>query len=171
MQLGYVVLGESGAVDQLFADLAKDLAAAGIYVAGVVQERHNRHDRSRCDLRLRQLPQGPVTAISLDLGEGSEGCRLDTGALEQISAEVAANLPLAKLVLINRYGKQEARGKGFVTVLAEALGIGVPVLVGVAPGWVAEFQSFSAGMAKEVLPEPKALKDWALSAVRIGATV
>jgi len=78
------------------------------------------------------LPDGPVIRISQSLGAGARGCRLDPEALEIAVAAAEARLAAgADLVIVNKFGKHEADGRGFRALIAEAVAAGVPVLVGV----------------------------------------
>src|SRR3546814_7667320 len=78
---------------------------------------------------LRLLPDGPVVRISVDRGAEARGCRLDAGAVEQSVLWVAGTLESAELLVVNKFGKQEAEGKGLSGTIAEALEHGLPVLV------------------------------------------
>src|SRR3546814_12857392 len=74
-----------------------------------------------CDMDLRLLPDGPVVRISVDRGAEARGCRLDAGAVEQSVLWVAGTLESAELLVVNKFGKQEAEGKGLSGTIAEAL--------------------------------------------------
>jgi hypothetical protein len=80
---------------------------------------------------VRVLPNGPILRISQNLGSVSKGCRLDPAALEAAVGLVEARLdPNVDLLIINKFGKHEADGRGFRTVIAAALDLEIPVLVG-----------------------------------------
>lgn len=106
------------------------------------------------------LPDGPVLTISQQLGAGARGCRLDGGALEAAVATVAPRLAGAAALVVNKFGKLEAAGHGFVPLIAEALETGRPVLVGVnAPNRDA-FLAFAGDLAEPLPPEPGRLAAW-----------
>lgn len=160
MRLGYVIIAKTGSLDPVMDQVAVLARQRGLRLAGVVQADRDRPGRDRCDLELRLLPDGPMLPISLDLGPGSEGCRLDVAALEAAALLVAQQLPQADGLLVNRFGKIEAEGRGFVSNMAEAMGLGLPVLVGVAPPWLAAFQRFADGLATELPLQAEALASW-----------
>ena len=55
--------------------------------------------------------------ISQDRGKWARGCRLDAGSLELAVAQVASALDVgADLMIINKFGKHEAEGRGFRAV-------------------------------------------------------
>jgi hypothetical protein len=125
-----------------------------------------------CDMDVQVLPDGPVIRISQTLGPGARGCRLDPAALEQAVAESEARLNAGcDLVIVNKFGKHEAEGRGFRGLIAEALGLGVPVLVGVNHLNAPRFQTFCEGFAEPVAPDETALDAWVKSlAVTSGMT-
>lgn len=113
---------------------------------------------------LRVLPDGPTLRISEDRGDLARGCTLDSGALEQTVLEVERRLDGADILIVNKFGKREAEGRGLVPVIAEALHRGLPVLVGVNGLNLAAFLAF-AGKAIEGLPtSPDAVTDWCIAA-------
>lgn len=160
MRLGYVTLAGRGRTDELLAGVASQLEDAGLRLAGTVQTNLERLDRSRCDMDLRVLPDGPVLRISQDLGEGSRGCRLDIGVLETAVAEVQARLDGAEVLLVNKFGKQEALGRGLAPVIAEALSRGLTVLVGVNGLNLPAFLEFTGEVAEALPPDPAAIVAW-----------
>ena len=157
MRIGYVFLPERGATDAVLTEVAARLLAEGVPVAGAVQS--NTGCDIHCDMDVRVLPDGPVIRISQRLGAGSSGCRLDAGALEVAVMEVAARLAGARLLVVNKFGKHEAEGRGFRQMLAEVAGTGVPVLIGINSMNRQAFFDFAGDLAEEVAPE-RAL-DWA----------
>ncbi|SEN51248.1 Protein of unknown function [Gemmobacter aquatilis] len=164
MRIGYVFLPERGATDAVLTEVAAHLLAEGVPVAGAVQS--NTGCDIHCDMDVRVLPDGPVIRISQRLGAGSSGCRLDAGALEVAVMEVAARLAGARLLVVNKFGKHEAEGRGFRQMLAEVAGDGVPVLIGINSMNRQAFFDFAGDLAEEVAPE-RAL-DWARLVVAEG---
>ena len=138
------------------------LSGEGMRLAGVVQHNPCRAGRTRCDMVLRLIPDGPEFRISQDLGSGATGCHLDTGALEHAVAAVEADLARGgiDMLIINKYGKHEIQGRGFGPVIGEALAQGVPVLTGVGRRQRAEFAGFVAGLGTALPPEPEAILAW-----------
>lgn len=112
MRIAYVSLQGRGRTDQLIAEVADRLTAEGLRLAGTVQSNHERPNRKKCDMDLRVLPDGPVVRISEDRGELASGCILDSGALEQTVHEVERRLDGADILIVNKFGKREAEGKG-----------------------------------------------------------
>ena len=163
MKLGYVSVQGKGRIDLLLAEVVERLEAHGVAMAGTVQTNIERSDRPRCDMELRLLPDGPTVRISEDRGGQARGCRLDVGALEQSVVWVAGALEKAELLVINKFGKQEADGKGLAGSIADALERGLPVLVGVNQLNLPAFLAFADGMAQELAPDAARVADWCFS--------
>lgn len=169
MKLAYVTLQGRGRTDALIAAVAALLAADGVRLAGTVQSNHERPDRRKCDMDLMVLPDGPIVRISEDRGDLARGCTLDSGALEQTVVAVQQRLAGAEVLIVNKFGKREAEGKGLVPVIADALERGMPVLIGVNGLNLAAFLAF-AGEAVSALPaDEKAIAEWCKAMMPAGA--
>lgn len=153
--LGYLIQNETdGAGDPSarMAALAADLAAEGWRLAGAVQVNLDRRTDCACDMELSVLgAEAAPIRISQSLGAGSSGCRLDSDALERaaglaerVLAERGAGVDL---VIVNKFGKQEAAGRGFRGLIGAALAEDVPVLTAVAPDQLAGFLEFAGDYA------------------------
>lgn len=165
MRMGYVMAPGRGDMDLLLAGVAEKLLADGVRLCGTVQTNTACEGEGPCDMDVRVLPDGPVIRISQSLGPGAKGCRLDPGALETAIAECEARLDAAEMLIVNKFGKQEALGRGFRTLIAEAMGRGIPVLVGLNTLNRAAFETFTGGAAEPVEPEPGAVDRWLRAAL------
>jgi len=164
MNLAYTMAPGRGDTDLLLAGLAADLDARGLRCSGTVQINTARTDARACDMDVRVLPDGPVLRISQDRGPRARGCRLDPDALETSVGLAERQLAFgADLLIVNKFGKHEAEGRGFRDLIAEALAEHVPVLVGLNQLNKKAFEEFSAGHAVSLTPEHSALSNWVLS--------
>lgn len=162
MRLGYITSTERGLTDRVLADAADRLMRQGLRLAGVVQTNVARPQRFHCDMDLCLLPDGPVIGITQDLGTNARSCRLDPGALEAAVADVSARLAAgrADLLILNKFGKHEAEGRGFRPVIAEALALGLPVVLGVNGLNLAAFHAFTGGLAEALPADAARIADW-----------
>ena len=161
MRVAYTIAPGRGDTDLLLAGMAAELAAQGVQTAGTVQINSACDDGDGpCDMDVQVLPDGPVIRISQSLGKGSRGCRLDPGALETSIAHAEARLAEADLLIVNKFGKQEASGRGFRGLIGEALAQDIPVLVGLNTLNKPAFLEFTGGEAVELAPEAEALRGW-----------
>lgn len=167
MRLGFITSDTRGHTDRVLAETADLLMLRGVRATGVVQTNVERPQRFHCDMDLRILPDGPVIGITQNLGANARGCRLDPGALEGAVADVSARLASGgvDLLILNKFGKHEAEGRGFRPVIAEALALGIPVILGLNALNREAFAEFAAGLGEELPPVPAAIADWCAGAV------
>ncbi|MEI4263694.1 DUF2478 domain-containing protein [Roseovarius sp. D0-M9] len=162
MKLAYTMAPGPGDTDLILERLAIDLVARGIRCCGTVQINTQRTDAGLCDMDVRVLPDGPALRISQNLGPSARGCRLDPAALETAVGLVAARLSSGTdLLIINKFGKHEADGRGFRDLIAQAVAVDVPVIVGLNELNREAFETFAGGMAIQLQPDHAALKAWA----------
>lgn len=166
MNIAYTVAPGRGDTDQLLFALAQSLASQGLRACGTVQTNTDCGDSNLCDMDVQVLPDGPVLRISQNLGKDAKGCRLDPEALETAVGLVGPTLDNgADVLIVNKFGKHEADGRGFRDLIADALSRDIPVIVGVNRLNEQPFQDFTGGCAVEIAPDQDALLAW-LSDVR-----
>ena len=162
MKLAYIMSQARGETDPRLAAIARQLMQRGVRLCGTVQVNTERGDGRHCDMDLMLLPDGPALRISQDRGRWARGCRLDAGSLEMAVGQVGGTLHKgADLMIINKFGKHEAEGRGFRAVIGAALDIGVPVLVGLNPLNREAFDKFSGGLATELDAQLSCILQWA----------
>lgn len=148
-----------GQADRLLADLARDMAATGRRVAGAIQINHDPGPDCACDMDLIVLgDEANPIRISQSLGCGSSGCRLDTGALELAAARLQARMKGAALMILPKFGRQEAMGRGFRDVIGQAILDEIPVLLHVPCQQRQAFQDFAQDLAIRL--QPADLRHW-----------
>ncbi|MES0826985.1 DUF2478 domain-containing protein [Ruegeria sp. SCP11] len=162
MKLASVSSTQQGETDRILSELASDLRAAGTTLRGIVKElSYTAAYENGCDMSVRVLPDGPVIKITQDLGEGSAACRLNPVALTDAVAQVErSGFDDVDLFILNKFGPEEAAGRGFCAVMAKALEQNIPVLVGVGSANAKSFQAFAGGLAEELPADAQVLKTW-----------
>lgn len=169
-QIGVVAYDDGLVRDAFIARCAAGLGAAGYRLGGVVQSNAPRPGRRRCDMYVRDLLGGGEIKISLDRGDQARGCRLDPDAFARIDAWIErAVLERVDLLIINKFGKEEASGRGLRGVLAEALIAETPLLIGVSTQNLPDFLAFVGGSATRLEPDIEAMMAWCRNAVERGA--
>jgi Protein of unknown function (DUF2478) len=147
--------------DLALARFARGLLNRGRRVAGVIQSDRPRPGRRKCDMILENLATGETICISVDRGDEARGCRLDHAALAEATLWVERALTLNPEVLVlNKFGKEEALGRGFFPAMVEALALGIPVVAGVSALNLAAAQTLTGGVATLIEPRDTALDDW-----------
>lgn len=160
MKLAYVTVPGRGRIDDLVAEVVRAFADDGLRLAGTVRVRPADPTWHPCDMDLRVLPDGPGFRISQSLGSGAKGCRLDGGVIEAIASAVEVRLPGADLLIVNKFGKQEAQGRGLCRAISIAMEMGIPTLVGVNEINAPDFHAFSDGIAEPLTPDLRTLRKW-----------
>ncbi len=163
--LGYVLGGGRGEADRVLAGVVAQLAARGWPLAGVVQINVDHADPGRaCHMDLEVVQGLGRIRISQDLGAMSRGCRLDPAGLETAVGLVEAALDRGpRLLIVNKFGKQEIDGRGFRPVIGRAMAAGVPVLIAVSAGNLDGFQAFAGGLGQALPPEVEPVLAWCMA--------
>lgn len=145
-----IVYSDGLAADRLISELGYEVRDAGIAVAGIVQHNQFIRDRTKCDMEVEELASGIVLKLSEDRGKEARGCRLDRGALSEAAGLLSASIESGpQLVILNKFGKTEAEGQGLRDTLAQAVQLGVPVIVGVPFRNIEQWRIFAEGLAEE----------------------
>jgi hypothetical protein len=161
--LGYVIAEGRGAADRVLADVARHLHEEGWPLAGAVQVNSERGEMHPCDMDLHVLQADRIVRISQNLGSLAKGCRLDPSGLEQAVGMVEAALdavPGPRLLIVNKFGKQEIDGRGFRPVIGRALASGVPVLTAVNSANLPGFRTFADELAEPLALDFDAILGW-----------
>ncbi len=161
MKFAYTLAPGRGETNLLLAELAERLTRQGLRLCGTVQVDTEREKHHHCDMDLRILPEGPVIRISQDLGPAATACRLDTDALERAVATTGQMLEAgADVMILNKFGKHEAEGRGFRETIAAALSKDVPVLIGANKLNLAALHEFAGGEIEELPADISRLAAW-----------
>lgn len=171
MTLAIIHATTTGSLGAILREVADHLVARGWHLAGVIQDAPAGPQDHPCDMDLRVLPSGRRVCINQNLGKGSRGCRLDGGGIEaaaaSVATDVASNAP--DLLIVNKFGKIEAAGRGFRPLIGDALDWGIPVIVGVNDLDRADLEAFTCGMGAIVATETARIVSWAETARRRSA--
>lgn len=148
-------------IDSLIGSLAHQLRDDGVRVGGAIQANVVRAQACHCDMELEELTSGRIISISQQLGVESRGCRLNDRALEQVVALVDASLRDGlEILILNKFGKQEADGRGLRNTIAQAAAEGIPVLVGLNEAHAAAWHQFCGGEGTILEADRAAITRW-----------
>lgn len=161
-----MIQGASGAeIQDLLSALAGRWSPA-LRVAGVIAESHGLADRTCSAGYLRRIAGGERFSIFEDVGPGSTVCHLDEDgagrAAEAVRQDIAAG---CDVVMLSKFGRLEAAGKGLWGAFTAAAEAGVPILTSVSPSVTTAWETF-AGTGVAVLPADAGKIDAWLSSVR-----
>jgi len=155
-----VVYGSGDDPDGLLSAFADDLRRSGHRAAGLIQAGRRRANEADA-LSAIALPTG--AAVSLRHGWMSPlvGCRLDPRTLAEPKAWLAAAIEEgADLVIINRFGRLEMTGVGFVEEIRQAVDADIPVLIAVPQQLFMAWTRFCCGMAVKLSCSRGPLEAW-----------
>lgn len=158
-----ILYSDGLAADRSISELGYKMRDAGIGVAGIVQHNQFVRDRTKCDMEVEELSSGTVLKLSEDRGREARGCRLDRNALSEAASLLSASIENEpELVILNKFGKTEAEGQGLRGALAQAVQLGVPVVVGVPYRNVEQWRIFADGFAEECGIDSPRVYEWLL---------
>ncbi len=133
--------------DRVLSDLGYELRERGLAVQGLVQRNTFRRDRAKCDMELEELGSGEIFQLSRDRGKNAGGCRLDREAIVAAAVLIGRGLETeCDLLIINKFGRSEAEGRGLRDTLAEAVAREIVTLVGVPRRNLEVWQKFAEGL-------------------------
>jgi hypothetical protein len=146
-----IVYSDGSAFETFLREATAAMAARGLRLAGLVQHSEAKPDRLKCDMHLEDLATGKRYGISDDRRPHARGCVLNPDQLARAcqAAEQALSGRTDFLVL-SKFGKAEAEGGGFRGLMARALELSVPVLIGVPLVNLTSFRGFADGLAREM---------------------
>ena len=165
MRIAYTMAPGRGDTDLILHEVARSIMAAGYKPSGTTQINTERADAGPCDMDVLVLPDGPKLRISQSLGREARGCRLDPEALETAVGLVQKTLPRSDCLIVNKFGKHEAEGRGFRPVIAEALALDLPVVVGLNQLNADAFFEFSEGLSVSLDPKAGDIENWLLKTI------
>ena len=156
-----VVYGRDDDPDRLFIDFTRDLCRSGLRPVGVIQSGRNcRTEEPK--LRAVILPGGETVGLVADRQAcAAGGCRLDDQRLDALAEQLTIAIDDGPdLVVINRFGRAEAEGRGLVKPIAQALEADIPVLIAVPERRFSDWIRFSDGMNVRLPCRREALDRW-----------
>jgi len=162
-QFAGIIFSKGFAIDGVLAQVVSRLKSRGIAMAGVLQTCGG-EGYEHSDLRLESITGRWSLPIMQKRGALSSGCSLDYSAVAEASLRVASDIaPETRLVVLNRFGRAEAEGNGFRSILEKCLEEGKPALCAVRNDYAREWEEFHGGLADTLLPEPDAILEWCLA--------
>jgi hypothetical protein len=170
--MNHMIAALQGASSQMtqavLDDFARRLVHEGFRVAGVVEIAAPESTGACGRLALRNLATMTTTAISQNLGPGSTSCNLDPAGLAEACAAVERCIAAgADLVIISKFGKQEAARSGLSDAFRAAMAAELPILTSVSPAMSDAWNDFSGPLSQFLPVDPEAVRTWWTQA-RIG---
>lgn len=147
-------------IDALLAGFAADVICKGHRIGGVVQHNGAR-GQAQGSMSLIDLMNGREISISQPLGAKSDACRLDPAGLAEASVAVRRAVDeRVELVIVNKFSKQEAAGRGLRGEIAEAVVAGLPIITAVSDKSYEDWLAFTGGYGTTLVCDRRILDDW-----------
>lgn len=151
---------DAGGTDSM-EGFARILQGQGYLVRGLVQRNSPAPDACACTMTLVDLLNGQEFRISQDLGSGSVCCRIDTQAIADATSVLREAVEAeTHLLIVNKFGKLEAQGRGMVDEMLAAAAKGIPLLTSVEAALLEHWRAFTGGIAEELGPGCGSLLRW-----------
>lgn len=152
--------GELG--DRLLIQVLTRLHQQKLILRGLITWR-GKDPEGKLPMLIRDIYRGELYPISQALGAGSASCSLDPGALSEASYVLRSALEdNPDLVLVNRFGAMEAKGKGFASDMLSLMAAGIPLLTVVSAQYQEAWKSFT-GQEGQLLPlDADTIYHWAI---------
>ena len=153
--------------DSVLAEVARRLEAAGARVRGLLQEGEP-GDASCCaSLFLHDIGTGRRVEVFERRGANARGCRLDPSGLAEAAGwlrEAIASCP--DILFINRFGRQEADGRGLLDEIASAVMADIPVVIAVSAMLLPAWRAYAGDDAAVIALDAERLEVWCLDVLR-----
>jgi nucleoside-triphosphatase THEP1 len=148
--LAALVYNEQAYPGEILKQVVDRCRLRGVRLAGVIQHRP-RDPGHRCDMLLEDLATGRQTSIFASRGRGARGCQLDEYAMLQMVSEIELALKNnPELLVLNKFGKVEAEGMGMRNLIAQAVCMAIPVVVGVPERNLGGWREFAGEFSIEL---------------------
>lgn len=161
LNLAAVVYAPEDDVDSLLASFARRLRGQGRHLGGVVQRNTSGNCGPATLMEVIDLMTERAIPICQNLGPESVACKLDPAGLADaalaVRQAIAGNV---ELVIVNKFGKSEAEGRGLRAEIADAIVAGLPVLTAVSERAYAAWTEFTNGFGTTLLCDEAIVEDW-----------
>jgi molybdate transport system ATP-binding protein len=161
LNLAAIVYRPADDADGLLAQFAGDLIRRGHRVGGIVQRNTRGESGQRERMEVVDLMTGNTVRICQDLGKGAAACKLDPAGLAEAATLITrAVVAAVELVVVNKFSKQEAAGRGLRVEIAEAAIAGLPLLTAVSDSCYGAWMGFTGGFGTTLLCERRVVEHW-----------
>jgi hypothetical protein len=161
LNLAAIVYRPVDDVDGLLARFADSLIRRGHRLGGIVQRNTKGERGQRERMEVIDLMTGQAVRICQDLGKAAAACKLNPAGLAEaatlVTRAVAAGV---ELVVVNKFSKQEAAGRGLRVEIADAVTAGLPLLTAVPDNCYGAWMGFTGGFGTTLLCERRIIDDW-----------
>ena len=163
-RIGVVVYDRESRPDAVLRQGVKYLKSMGLRVGGLLQEGQS-DNASRCGaLFLEDIGSGRRIQAFEMRGRGTRGCRLNPSSLAEAGGWLRAAIEgKPDILFVNRFGRQEAAGRGLRDEIAAAIATGIPVVIAAGKELLPEWHAFAGPEFVQLAADLKQIEAWCLA--------
>lgn len=161
VRIAAIVYGDGVNANAILEEFACHLLASGRRVRGLIQRRAGAERRCSGDVFLIDLAGDDDFRISQNLGAESTCCSIDPAGIAAASVVLrrAQSQPV-DLLVVNKFGKLEAEGGGFVAEILSAAAQGIPVVTTVHERRLECWREFTGDLSQQLFPSLASTLNW-----------
>lgn len=161
--IGVLLVKGGKPVDEFLENVARSLQNRGLTVAGYLQREIPFRGNCCPDLYLESIVSAKRYGISQSLGPDSKGCRLDPRGLAEAAGVLLADVESGvDALILNRFGKGEADGQGFRSVIEAAACRNIPVLIAVRETYLEACRTFVGDFSVNLANNEEEIVNWCI---------
>jgi molybdate transport system ATP-binding protein len=148
-------------VDTLLTRFALERRRAGDRLGGIVQVNEKNIAGQQVGMNALDLMTDRSISLCQPLGSGAMACKLDAGGLAEAAMVIADAISAdVDLIVINKFSKQEAAGRGLRSEFADAILSGTPLLTAVPEKCFDDWLSFTGDRGTTLHCAPHVVAAW-----------
>jgi molybdate transport system ATP-binding protein len=161
LNLAAIVYRPADDVDDLLVRFASDLVRTGHRLGGIVQRNVKDAHGQRERMEVIDLMTGREVRICQYLGKQAAACKLNPAGLAEAATLVTRAVRAGvDLVVVNKFSKQEAAGRGLRAEIADAVTAGLPLLTAVSDACYEAWTRFTGGFGTTLLCDRRVIEEW-----------
>lgn len=158
-----VAYDASSRPDAVLRDVVARLQATGVRPAGLVQEMQPDSPTHCATLTLQDIGTGRRIQAFEQRGLDTRGCRLDPSGLATAAAWLRQAIEeQPDILFVNRFGRQEAAGRGLVEEIALAVTTEIPIVIAVNKTLLPAWQAFAGPDSIHLALDAERITEWCL---------
>jgi len=162
--IGFVVYDRDSKPDPVLREVVRRLEVQRVRVRGLLQHGEQNEAAVCATMTLEDIGTGRRVQIFERRGHETRGCRLDPSGLAEAAVWVRESIEARpEILFINRFGRQEAEGRGLVDEIGAALSADIPTIIPVGRALLPDWEEFAGGEGMHLPNDADGLEAWCLS--------
>jgi Protein of unknown function (DUF2478) len=163
-RIGVVVFDRDSRPDAALRRVVDALKSQSLRVGGLLQDGLSGNARDCGMLFLEDIGTGRRIQAFEMRGSGTRGCRLNSSSLAEAGGWLRSAVEdRPDFLFVNRFGRQEAAGRGLRDEIAAAIATGLPVLIAVGQDLMPDWHAFAGPDFVRLDADPKLIEAWCLA--------